>query len=517
MLVSVDYLPKESRTEFIPMIVEMFRVWCDREFGFYLYDWQIEFATEFFESMFVSREDIALQVARQAGKTEDVTLLLRFCMNFYYSWYGREPFMCGISSPKGEQAKTDIDRIKKSINLKRDAWKIEDRENNANTIRAYKFNRLISEMYKFSLAKGTSNESKTIVVSVVEEAHKTDDEKRQDEIDAMLTDTDGFTVFIGVGNIQNCDFYRGVVGEREGTKALVFDCDRVIADRQKAYEATGEIKHLRYKKTVEKERKKKGSMNPSFRRNYKLENMIEVSDYISMARLQSHRRKHCDCCMDTGYYKNDEGLNIECGCVSVETLFLGVDFGKSIDRTVATVMNEYYDILDWIVISDMPDFEDQAKVIQEQCKKRGYFDNIVSVRLDATAMGGAAQIFQKYTDFPCGEESHVVFGTQTKNAMYTELDTRLFKDSDASPKTKLSYPGEHEHAETFEHELTNLQRIYKGDGEYLVPSHKEGDDWHDDFPDSVALVTIGATGGGIGDIITSDSDEEDDDEDDDTY
>jgi hypothetical protein len=42
-----------------------------------------------------------------------------------------DPLMAGIASPKGEQAKTDTDRIKKSLAELRDSWQVEDREFNA--------------------------------------------------------------------------------------------------------------------------------------------------------------------------------------------------------------------------------------------------------------------------------------------------------------------------------------------------------------------------------------------------
>jgi hypothetical protein len=79
--------------------------------------------------------------------------------------------MCGIASPKGEQAKTDVDRVKKSVARLRTRWQVEDREFNPATVRAYQFDKLHAEIFKFSLAPTTSNESKTLNLLVVEEAH----------------------------------------------------------------------------------------------------------------------------------------------------------------------------------------------------------------------------------------------------------------------------------------------------------------------------------------------------------
>jgi len=49
-----------------------------------------------------------------SGKTETLTLLLRFLIIFHALLTGN-PLMAGVASPKGEQAKTDIDRVKKSV------------------------------------------------------------------------------------------------------------------------------------------------------------------------------------------------------------------------------------------------------------------------------------------------------------------------------------------------------------------------------------------------------------------
>ena len=74
---------------------------------------------------------------RQAGKTECVTLVVRFLIH--------KLLMRAFSSPKGEQAKTDVDRIKRSVAQFRDRWQVEDREFNAVTARAYRFDDLVAE------------------------------------------------------------------------------------------------------------------------------------------------------------------------------------------------------------------------------------------------------------------------------------------------------------------------------------------------------------------------------------
>lgn len=76
--------------------------------------------------------------------------------------------MSAIAPAKGEQAKTDVDRIKKSTKQLRERWQVEDKEFNTHTVRVYKFGKLSAEIFKFSLAPATSNESKTLDLLIVE-------------------------------------------------------------------------------------------------------------------------------------------------------------------------------------------------------------------------------------------------------------------------------------------------------------------------------------------------------------
>ena len=78
--------------------------------------------------------------------------------------------MAGFASPKGEQAKTDVDRIKKSLQKLRERWQVEDREFNAVNVHAYRHDKLSAEIFKFSLAPTTSSESKTLNLLILEEA-----------------------------------------------------------------------------------------------------------------------------------------------------------------------------------------------------------------------------------------------------------------------------------------------------------------------------------------------------------
>lgn len=165
-----------------------FAEFCRIEFAFDLYAYQLRVAEACLRSLIVEPGDVYIKIARQSGKTETITLLIRFLIIFFRLLTG-DPLMAGFASPKGEQAKTDVDRIKKSVQQLRERWQVEDREFNAVTVRAFRRDALHAEIFKFSLAPTTSNESKTLNLLIVEEAHLADDAKRSNELDPMLAST----------------------------------------------------------------------------------------------------------------------------------------------------------------------------------------------------------------------------------------------------------------------------------------------------------------------------------------
>lgn len=223
--------------------------------------YQIRVARALLASILVRPGDVYVKIARQLGKTEVLTLLFKFLIIFYLPFLKRH-LMAGIASPKGKQAKTDIDRIKKSIQHLRERWKLEDRENNAATVRAYRKEKLTCEMYKFSLAPTTDNESKTLNVLAVEESHKANHAKRRDQLDPMLGSTGGVTWHFGVGCPGLSDYKTGCDGAFPDSVAIIVPVDEVCRDRRVVYEQTGEPMHLGYERKFLSELEKYGRQNP---------------------------------------------------------------------------------------------------------------------------------------------------------------------------------------------------------------------------------------------------------------
>lgn len=109
------------------------------------------------------------------------------------------------------------------------------------------------------------------------------------------------------------------------------------------------------------------------------------------------------------------------------------------------------------------------------------------------------EFLQAHSGLPIGAESLVKFTLQSKHEMYSKFEDALFRD--AGDSMRFSYPADHPLAAEFEEQATKLIREYKGDGEYLSVHHPDEPGARDDYPDSVALMVLGAAGGQIGEIL----------------
>jgi hypothetical protein len=467
---------KAQRKETLERVLAHFVKWCEIEYQFRLYDYQVRIARACLSSLLVEPKDVCIKIARQSGKTETITLLVRFLLIFHRLLVGG-PLMAGFASPKGEQAKTDVDRIKKSVPQLRERWQVEDREFNVHTVRAYRFDSLFAEIFRFSLAPTTSNESKTLNLLIVEEAHKIDDQKRSNELDPMLSSTGGVTWMIGVGAPQMCDFKRGCDGELPDTDRIVIDADAVISDRKKMYEQTGDPIHLEYKRAFERELKKKGRENPEIRMNYYLEDIVETSNFVSRERLLSCGRQKPLC---------------------ADRFFLGIDWARESDETWLAVATKEMEIVTWFVYPHV-NYEDQiAMMMKDLAPYRGKIEDVLS---DATGQGDGPTEMLFRTWLPVGDSTKFKFTMQSKNDLYVNFEECLFRDQ--GTERRFSYPSTHRLAPKFEEQMNQLEREYKGDGEYLSVHHPDQTGARDDAPDATALALYCAAQGGIGEILVA--------------
>lgn len=496
----LNELNQRQREKLLEDVLTLFLLFCKQEFDVTLYDYQIKIARACLSSLFVDSKDVFIKISRQSGKTETLTLLLKF-MIIYYVAFTKRPLMAAIASPHGEQAKTDIDRIKKSIGQLRDRWSLEDKENNAATIRAYRLGKLTCEMYRFSLAPTTHNESKSLNLLVIEEAHQIDDVKRSDELDPMLASTGGPTWYVGVGCTRLCDYKRGCDGEYSEAHVVRVDVEEVIRDRRKVYELTKDPIHLEYEKKFLGEVAKKGKDNPEIRRNYYMEDTVEQGNFVSRERFLS-------CGRTDWQYKN--GI-----LIPVEDLTLSLDWARRSDFTWPGLTTRSFDLMAMWKLPHVR-YEEQIQMLMDElktprkCKKRlpdgtevdeefRFFDRITTVRGDSTGVGDFPMEFLRdHSGLPMGEDSSVQFTKQSKNEMYSVLDAAIYR-SEADPLRFSYFQGDPLAAE-LEDQFTSLLREYTGGGEFLSPHAPEEPGYFDDACSMAALGCLGAAQGITGEI-----------------
>lgn len=82
-------LNPSQRLRLLEDILKLFLAFCKQEFDVILYDYQIKVARAALSTLFVESQDLYVKIARQAGKTEVLTLLLKFLIIYYVQFVKR--------------------------------------------------------------------------------------------------------------------------------------------------------------------------------------------------------------------------------------------------------------------------------------------------------------------------------------------------------------------------------------------------------------------------------------------
>jgi hypothetical protein len=82
-LTTIRDLKRQEREETLERVLHAFIIFCRQNFGFELYEYEVKIAYWCLYSLLVEPVDVYIKIARQAGKTETITLLLRFLIIFY--------------------------------------------------------------------------------------------------------------------------------------------------------------------------------------------------------------------------------------------------------------------------------------------------------------------------------------------------------------------------------------------------------------------------------------------------
>lgn len=426
------------------------------------YDYQREPSDAILESVLLNQgKAIPVEFSRQAGKTEAVTMTALFLMALYPSLKNQglplfPSFNVGFFAPQAEQAKTDFDRLKSALPLLEAEWGIRGGEANGNTIRFSNG----STAFCFSLSPTSHPESKTLHLIVLEEAQDLIDQRIKKVAQPMGANTNATEVWIGTAGYHRCDFYDKVQGHG-GSKPFVNPAKKVIAEKRRRYEETGDPLELAYEKKFNEAVKTQGLHSDEIRTQYLLEWVLERGQFITLEQLQA---------LEGDY---EQTLASDAPCVA------GVDFGKVMDSTVATVLGEDYRVIAWLELQG-DDYESQYLALRAFFQA---FPRLKRIACDATATQD--MMVDRMRATMRQDVVGIVMTAQEQDQLYKELAAVM-----VTPGATIRFPkGESLEKEKCFRQFLDLGKEVKNNR--WVCKAPEGKGYHEDYCDSLALA-VGA-------------------------
>lgn len=447
--------------------------WLKKYHNFIFYDYQRDLSDAIIEAVFRKNkkgDEFPVEFSRQSGKTQTVVYTVTFIIAFHKLVLGKG-IRIGIFAPQKEQAKTDFDRIKRAFfELKSQGIPIEYTEANATTLRPEINSPIMTnisigsgnEIYIFPVSKTSHPESKTLDLIIFEESQDIDDETAMVKVFPMGAATNATRIFVGTAGYRICYFYRLL----QKKDRFIYNYKRVIEDKRKLFEATGDEFHLNYNNFIVKEIMNLGEQSDEFQSQYNLKWILGTGQFCTaedFAKIQGD------------YSRVHQNKQLEC--------YIGVDTAKDPDSTVVTVLG--YDkekkskkILNWLELRG-DNYQDQFDIIWDFIQRY----NTAAIAIDSTGQGDfMPDMFERHTYFTSEPSGlfRVKFSLPTKDILYKNLGTQIKEFLTSVPKIETK------EAEKFKQQMIDLQKEYKGN--LLSCHHPEDAKAHDDYCDSFALA-----------------------------
>lgn len=449
-------------------VYQAFQKWIKATYDKDLYGYQIVIAERILKGYLYDRirkssPEIAIEIARQAGKTTIVVDVVTFLMVVY------GPVRIGIFAPQREQAKTDFDRLKDNLSVlaKMDKAFYPD-ESNSNTLRLSNG----SECYIFPVTPTSHPESKTLDLIIVEEAQSLNDHEFMNDVRPMGASTNAPFIFIGSAGYRICYFYRMV----QRNDAIIFNYQDVINDKRKMYELSKDSNHLKYEVFVSTERERLGDETDEFKVPYKLEWVLGGGQFTTSEQLE--------------LLKGDHNRTYQDG---QHDCYAGIDSAKNPDSTVVTILRktkiidaetgqEKYQkqLINWLELRG-DNYKDQFDIILDFLNRY----RVVAIAIDSTGQGDfMPDMFERETQWKDEKSGlyRVKFSAISKDNMYKNLLSVIQNILTRIPRIETK------EGERFRQQMLDLQKEYRG--ELLTAHHPNSPDAHDDYCDSWALAEL---------------------------
>lgn len=299
-------------------------------------------------------EEITALFARQSGKTETTARLVAALMILLPALARTAPYplstfhhgvWIGIFAPVKEQASTSFQRLAEIFMSLRGRvflaqFGLQPTEDNKTAFILSNG----SSVRIASTAPTSHIESRTLHLAIVEEAQDVDDLKILKSIEPMLTSTAGTLALVGTANTLKSLFWESIQNNRK--RQYHHPEQRCHFE----YDWTTVIRHNpRYRAFLNAKILSRGRGwldSDAFRMAYGCEFILEHGQFMSMSRLLELEALGSD--IERGPY-DSYGL-----CRLSAPVVAGIDWGKSGDSTVATVIARYeelYRIVDWLELA----------------------------------------------------------------------------------------------------------------------------------------------------------------------
>lgn len=478
----------------------LWRDWfVSHELNIDFYDYQREVSDQIIIALLTrSGAEIPIEISRQAGKTEAVVCTLVFLMTNSNAlttrfWGYKAIFRFIIFSPQKEQAKTDFDRMKAYFRrLRNKGWGelVNQQESNQTTLQIANG----SYCYIFPLTATSNPESKSADLIIFEEAHKIVDSEKKNKAEPMGASTNAPEISIGVAwYVKN--YFKKLIDEKPDHPH--YPAERVIQERRRKYEEDGNPMHLLYQRKYEAKLEKYGPEDASIKTQYKLQWMLEAGQFMLPEDWDALTSKYV-------YYDGDGNKHYTQAANVDEDhdndCFAGIDSAKHPDSTVVTILrwNKKTNWKENVAQLELrgTNYSDQFTIISGwdtvsgKPTRKGMFDSfkIVGVTIDSTGQGSwLADYFKTHTRFRDEKSGlfEIKFSLAGKDMIYTNLMQVIANRLTAIP------PENTLELERMRKQLLDLEKEYKG--QFLSVHHpdgneKEGEVYHDDYPDSWALA-----------------------------
>lgn len=405
-----------------------------------LFPYQKEISDAILDSVINNKgNEIVIQQARQSGKSEVVADTALFLLLMCPIGLAK-PIRIGIFAPKEGLAQIIFNRIKERFpkNLSWSGHTIDYEISNGDTFKLSNG----SMARCITASKDAKITGETFDVLILDECQDIDRRKIMKDISPMGAFTNATKIYIGTPAFHK-SFYWEKVTSMQG-KPNYFEVHWEEAARY----------NPKYKKYVDGEKIKIGEDTDEFQSQYCLKWILERGMFITQQQF--------------------EGLQKSIPPNEV-TKYAGIDWGKLNDSTVVTVIDEDFNIIDWLELlgdnyADQLDyviaFLDKHKVYRISCDASGTQDQIVDLLIHRV---GDKVVGVKLTAVQQNDMWHATSQVMHENRLGipSNINTREFR--------------------RFRMQMLDAEKEYKS-GMLSVHSPDDNDEAHDDYVDSLALA-----------------------------